>query len=174
MMRSIPLASFPSALLRIFGAGTAENAWADRIYLPPEETGRSRSPALDMPVIRWISPKKHLNRARRYSILACRGCGSTLPARGHHPFTKGSPMRIVLLVATALFSVGMPAAYAATPSDPTSDDQKTLYALGQAISQSLGPFNLTETEFDMVKAGLTDGVLKRPAKVDMQVFGPKI
>lgn len=62
---------------------------------------------------------------------------------------------------------------AATP-DPANDDQKTLYALGLAISQSLGTFSLSETELDMVKNGITDGVLKRPQKVDLQTFGPKI
>jgi len=82
-------------------------------------------------------------------------------------------MRIALSWAVALFSFSMSAALAAT-SDPNNDDQKTLYALGQAISQSLGSFNLSEAELDMVKTGLTDGVLKRPSKVDMQAFGPKI
>ncbi|MGZ8405057.1 MAG: FKBP-type peptidyl-prolyl cis-trans isomerase [Nitrospira sp.] len=62
---------------------------------------------------------------------------------------------------------------AATP-DPANDDQKTLYALGLAISQSLGTFSLSDAELDMVKNGLTDGVLKRPPKADLQTFGPKI
>jgi FKBP-type peptidyl-prolyl cis-trans isomerase FkpA len=62
----------------------------------------------------------------------------------------------------------------AAPQEPTNDDQKTLYALGLAISQSLGVFTLTEAELDMVKSGMTDGVLKRPQKVDLQTFGPKI
>ena len=60
------------------------------------------------------------------------------------------------------------------PQEPANDDQKTLYALGLAISQSLGPFALSEPELDMVKSGMTDGVLKRPQKVDLQTFGPKI
>ena len=50
----------------------------------------------------------------------------------------------------------------AASSDPVNDDQKTLYALGLAISQSLGTFALSETELDMVKHGITNGVLKRP------------
>lgn len=82
-------------------------------------------------------------------------------------------MRIALTWAAALFTLGLSSAYAATP-EPTNDDQKTFYALGQAISQSLGSFNLSEAELDMVKVGLTDGVLKRPGKVDMQAFGPRI
>ena len=62
----------------------------------------------------------------------------------------------------------------AASQDPANDEQKTLYALGLAISQSLGTFSLSETELDMVKNGITDGVLKRPQKVDLQTFGPKI
>nr|WP_274519524.1 FKBP-type peptidyl-prolyl cis-trans isomerase [Nitrospira moscoviensis] len=49
-----------------------------------------------------------------------------------------------------------------------------MYALGLAISQSLGTFSLTESELEFVKSGITDGVLKRPQKVDLQTFGPKI
>jgi len=58
--------------------------------------------------------------------------------------------------------------------EPTNDEQKTLYALGLAISQSLSTFSLSERELDMVKSGMTDGVLKRPPKADLQTFGPKI
>jgi FKBP-type peptidyl-prolyl cis-trans isomerase FkpA/FKBP-type peptidyl-prolyl cis-trans isomerase FklB len=49
-----------------------------------------------------------------------------------------------------------------------------LYALGLALSQSLGTFTLNETELDFVKSGLTDGVLKKQPKVDLQTYGPKI
>jgi FKBP-type peptidyl-prolyl cis-trans isomerase FkpA/FKBP-type peptidyl-prolyl cis-trans isomerase FklB len=80
---------------------------------------------------------------------------------------------MVLSWTLALFCIGMSAAFAATP-EPANEDQKILYALGLAISQSLGTFNLNESELEMVKAGLTDGVLKRSGKVDMQAYGPKI
>jgi FKBP-type peptidyl-prolyl cis-trans isomerase FkpA len=59
-------------------------------------------------------------------------------------------------------------------ADPTTDEQKTLYALGLAMSQRLGSFNLSEAELEMVKMGLTDGVLKRPEKVNVQEFMPKV
>jgi FKBP-type peptidyl-prolyl cis-trans isomerase FkpA/FKBP-type peptidyl-prolyl cis-trans isomerase FklB len=82
-------------------------------------------------------------------------------------------MRIrTLCVAIGLLFLTTP--LLAAPQDLTNDDQKTLYALGLAISQSLGTFSLSETELDMVKNGMTDGVLKRPQKVDLQTFGPKI
>ncbi|MGH7310171.1 MAG: FKBP-type peptidyl-prolyl cis-trans isomerase [Candidatus Rokuibacteriota bacterium] len=63
---------------------------------------------------------------------------------------------------------------AAMATEPTTDAQKTLYALGMIIGQNLGPFALTQVELDMVKAGLTDTVLKRPGKVDTTAYAPKI
>lgn len=81
-------------------------------------------------------------------------------------------MHVLLSALMLWFCVGLPSAFAA--AEPTNDDQKTLYAVGLAISQSLTSFMLSESELDLVKSGLTDGVLKRPPKVDLQVFGPKI
>ena len=72
---------------------------------------------------------------------------------------------VLLLIATA--------AAAATPELKT-DDQKTLYALGLLISQNLASFGLTEAEVEIVKAGLTDGVLGKERKVDLQTYGPKV
>ncbi len=82
-------------------------------------------------------------------------------------------MRILM---TALGTLGLffASPVLAAPPDLVNDDQKTLYALGLAISQSLGPFTLNETELDIVKSGMVDGVLKRPQKVDLQAYGPKI
>ena len=57
---------------------------------------------------------------------------------------------------------------------PETDEQKTLYALGLAISRNLAPFNLTPADLTQVSAGITDGVLKREPKVPLDTFGPKI
>jgi len=56
----------------------------------------------------------------------------------------------------------------------STDDQKTLYALGVAISQNLTDFSLSESELAIVQAGIADGSLKRALKVDMQAYGPRI
>lgn len=80
-------------------------------------------------------------------------------------------MRIVALLAALLLTASPTLA---ASGDPTTDDQKTLYALGLAISQSLGTFALSEAELEFVKTGITDGVLKRSPKADLQAFGPKI
>ena len=80
---------------------------------------------------------------------------------------------------TFILSVGASLLLAATPTiatsqEPGTEDQKTLYALGLAISQSLGPFSLSESELDFVKNGITDGILKRTPKVDLSSYGQKI
>jgi FKBP-type peptidyl-prolyl cis-trans isomerase FkpA/FKBP-type peptidyl-prolyl cis-trans isomerase FklB len=62
---------------------------------------------------------------------------------------------------------------AAAP-EPKSEEQKTLYAIGLAISRSLGTLALSEAELELIKAGLTDGVLKKEPKVELQTYGPKI
>mgnify|MGYP001310851837 CR=1 FL=1 len=82
-------------------------------------------------------------------------------------------MRFVVSCLVTLLCLGTTAAFAAAP-EPTTDEQKTLYALGLAVNQSLSNFNLSEPEFELVKSGITDGFLKRPPKVDLQAFGLKI
>jgi FKBP-type peptidyl-prolyl cis-trans isomerase FkpA len=82
-------------------------------------------------------------------------------------------MRFVVSCLVAVLCLGTTAAFAAAP-EPTTDEQKTLYALGLAVNQSLSNFNLSEPEFELVKSGITDGFLKRPPKVDLQAFGLKI
>jgi FKBP-type peptidyl-prolyl cis-trans isomerase len=59
-------------------------------------------------------------------------------------------------------------------STSMTEDQKTFYALGLAMSQSLGQFDLSAEELESVQEGLTDGVLGNEAKVDLQEYGPKL
>ncbi len=82
-------------------------------------------------------------------------------------------MKVIALCLSAMLGIGLAAARA-TAADPANDEQKTLYAIGVALSQSLHGFSLSEAELEIVKSGLNDGVLKRPLKVDMQTYGPKI
>jgi FKBP-type peptidyl-prolyl cis-trans isomerase FkpA len=56
-----------------------------------------------------------------------------------------------------------------------TDDDKTLYALGQAVGENvLKSFNLSTAELAIVTAGLNDAVLGRESKVDMATYGPRI
>jgi FKBP-type peptidyl-prolyl cis-trans isomerase FkpA len=73
------------------------------------------------------------------------------------------------LLVTLLASVPAGAA-----PEPQTEEQKVLYALGLALSQGVAAFSLTPAELELVQAGLADGVLKRPSKVDLQAYGPKV
>ena len=55
-----------------------------------------------------------------------------------------------------------------------TDEQKTLYALGLILSQNLASFNLGAADLDAVKAGITDGVLKKDPKISLSEWGPRI
>jgi FKBP-type peptidyl-prolyl cis-trans isomerase FkpA len=54
-----------------------------------------------------------------------------------------------------------------------TEEQKTVYALGLSIAQSLGPFALTPAEVDLVGLGLRDGLANTP-KVDVGLYTPQI
>lgn len=82
-------------------------------------------------------------------------------------------MRVIVSCVATLLCLGTAGAFAAAP-EPTTEEQKTLYALGLAINQSLSNFTLNEAEFEIVKSGLIDGFTKRPPKVDLKAFGMKI
>jgi FKBP-type peptidyl-prolyl cis-trans isomerase FkpA len=57
---------------------------------------------------------------------------------------------------------------------PQTDDEKTLYAVGIALSRNLAMLELTPGELAVVEQGLADGVAGGAPKVDMDEFGPKI
>lgn len=75
------------------------------------------------------------------------------------------PLILTLLV----LPVASPAA-----TQPKSEEDKTFYALGLAISQNLAMLGLSEAELEMVKAGLTDGVLGKPHAVELPAYAPKL
>jgi FKBP-type peptidyl-prolyl cis-trans isomerase FkpA len=63
---------------------------------------------------------------------------------------------------------------AASGQELKTEDDKSLYALGLAMSRNLEQFSLTESELKIVQSGITDGVLKHEAKVDANVYMPKL
>src|SRR5262245_55805776 len=78
-----------------------------------------------------------------------------------------------LSVSVAIVLIAVAAAGAAGPELKT-EAQKTLYALGLVISQNLASFNLNPSDLETVQAGISDGVLKKEFKVDVQQYAPKI
>ena len=78
----------------------------------------------------------------------------------------------ILWLLGLLLASGAPA-LAAEPA-VTTDEQKTLYALGLRLGQNLTSFGLTAAELELVQMGVADAVLNRPAKADLSTFMPKI
>ncbi len=82
-------------------------------------------------------------------------------------------MRKAIVFTAIVVLTAFTAAYAAGP-EPKTEDEKTLYALGLALSQNLTSFNLTPAEVELVEEGLVDGATHKTPKVDLQTYGPKI
>jgi FKBP-type peptidyl-prolyl cis-trans isomerase FkpA len=77
------------------------------------------------------------------------------------------------IVLTLSLCLAVPA-LAAEPKLDT-DEQKTIYAIGLALAQSLQAYNLTPAEVEIVKAGLTDGLNENAKpKVDIKDYRPKL
>lgn len=62
---------------------------------------------------------------------------------------------------------------AAAPVVLTSDEEKSIYALGLSMYKSLGQFDLSPHELDLVKRALADAAAGKPA-VDLNEWAPKI
>jgi len=62
----------------------------------------------------------------------------------------------------------------APAAELSTDDDKTLYAIGLAIGQNVRDFKLTSEEVDIVAQGLRDSVLGNEPKVALDVYGPRI
>jgi FKBP-type peptidyl-prolyl cis-trans isomerase FkpA/FKBP-type peptidyl-prolyl cis-trans isomerase FklB len=80
----------------------------------------------------------------------------------------------VVALTTALWAGSPAGARAQATPELKTDEQKTLYAIGLAVAGSLGTFALSPAELELVKAGITDGVLNRQRQVDLQGYMSKI
>jgi FKBP-type peptidyl-prolyl cis-trans isomerase FkpA len=56
---------------------------------------------------------------------------------------------------------------------PMTDEEKIIYALGLSMYRSLGQFDLSAAELDLLKKALTDAAAGKPAE-DIQTWGPRI
>jgi len=73
--------------------------------------------------------------------------------------------------ATAPRPAPKPVAPVAAPL--TTDEQKTIYAVGLSIYKSLAPFDLAPADLEIVKRALSDAQANKPA-VPLEEWGPKI
>src|SRR5215813_13450406 len=86
---------------------------------------------------------------------------------------KGRPMQKAFVTALVLLLTAASPLAAAGPEVKT-EAPKTLYALGLALSQSLSTFALSDKELELVNERLSDGVLVREHKVEVQPYMQKI
>jgi FKBP-type peptidyl-prolyl cis-trans isomerase FkpA len=81
---------------------------------------------------------------------------------------------LMAVAALTVLSWAAPA-QAQSPESPTDPkNAATLYALGVLMSRNLGDLQLSDVEFDRLKAGLTDGFNHRAQQVDLTKDTPKI
>ena len=82
--------------------------------------------------------------------------------------TAGIGVGLVLLM-------GMVAPALAGEVKLDTEEQKTIYAMGLAVAQSLQPYNLKPGEIELVKMGLTDGLTPGATpKVDVKEYRAKL
>jgi FKBP-type peptidyl-prolyl cis-trans isomerase FkpA len=97
-------------------------------------------------------------------------------------------MRLALILLPAVLIAQTPAPKPAAPKaaapktapkpapaapKPMTDEERTIYALGLSMYRSLGTFDLSPAELDIVKKALTDAAAGKPA-VPIETWGPKI
>ena len=88
---------------------------------------------------------------------------------------RHSPLLLASLVLVACTPAEPPAPVApAATAELQTDEDRTLYAIGLAIGQQVGDFQLTEAEVDIVALGLRDSVLGNEPKAALEEFGPRI
>jgi FKBP-type peptidyl-prolyl cis-trans isomerase len=70
--------------------------------------------------------------------------------------------------------LGFPTAALAAEVKLESEDDKTIYALGLSVARNLSVFNLNDAELQALEAGISDGVLNKTPKVDLNAYAPKV
>lgn len=82
--------------------------------------------------------------------------------------------RIGLRIALALCLVALGAPPAARAQVPKSEDEKTVYALGLAVAQSLKQFNLSPDEVKILVAGITASLANEKPMLDVKQYREKL
>jgi FKBP-type peptidyl-prolyl cis-trans isomerase FkpA len=75
---------------------------------------------------------------------------------------------LLVLLPSTVFAQAAPA-----PGSPQTDDEKTVYAAGLVLARSLGQFDLSPQEVEVVRRAIADALAGKPA-LDLDEWGPKI
>jgi len=97
------------------------------------------------------------------------------PAKAPPPATAPTATKAAPAATKAATPATAAKAKAATPAPGalTTDDQKTIYAVGLSMAQQLSQLGLSRAELEIVKQALTDAAAGKPA-VELSTWGPKI
>ncbi|BCS52347.1 FKBP-type peptidyl-prolyl cis-trans isomerase [Geobacter sp. SVR] len=71
---------------------------------------------------------------------------------------------LIALLATPVFAA----------EEPKTEEQKTLYAIGQLVARSMSVFQLSPNELEYVKQGLTDAVTGKKPVVEASAYTEKV
>src|SRR5271169_418957 len=88
---------------------------------------------------------------------------ASMMAQTSSPAPKAAATQTSTTKSTTAKPVAKPAAAKPAAPAPMTDEQKEIYALGLTIYRSLGPFDLTPSEVDILKRALTDAAAGKPA-----------
>ena len=102
--------------------------------------------------------------------------GGAPPAKAPAPAPKAAGTGVTKAApktGTAPAKTGATAPKPAAPAALTTDDDKTIYALGLQMYKSLGQFDLSPAELEILKRALTDAAANKPA-LDVTTWMPKV
>jgi FKBP-type peptidyl-prolyl cis-trans isomerase FkpA len=117
-------------------------------------------------------PAKSPTPAAKVAPKATKAATATKATKAATPASKaGSPAKASATAAKSAKAATK--AKAAAPGALTTDDQKTIYAVGLSMGQNLSPLGLSRAELEIVKRGLTDAAAGKPA-VELSEWAPKI
>ncbi|HEY8207647.1 MAG TPA: FKBP-type peptidyl-prolyl cis-trans isomerase [Myxococcaceae bacterium] len=83
-------------------------------------------------------------------------------------------MRLAATAAAAAATLLLAAPAPSWAQAPQNDDEKAIYALGVLVGRSVGQFNLSKHEQDVLKKGITDQLNGQKPLVDVEAIQPKI
>jgi FKBP-type peptidyl-prolyl cis-trans isomerase FkpA len=78
------------------------------------------------------------------------------------------------LISALLIIVSMLAISACSSKEPTTEDQKTLYAIGVIVSRQMDVLSLTPEELEFVQKGIADSVSGKKLVVEPDAYQQKI
>jgi FKBP-type peptidyl-prolyl cis-trans isomerase FkpA len=94
-------------------------------------------------------------------------------------FTAATAGKIILIIIAGIVTLAAPLTIFVTPSAAAAspsmtEEQKTLYAVGMSVARTLEIFDLTPSEFDLVKQGLIDAQPGNTKAIELAPYANKV